>query len=242
MSPAAPAAPIAGVVERMQAVLSPLRPGDGVACFTRLYLDVTRAVQERVERQTFADPVFLARLDANFADLFFAALAAGANAPPAWRPLVAARSQKGIAPIQFALAGMNAHINRDLPVALVETCRQLGVELRAGSGQHADYLRVNAILDVVERDVKAAYLPRRLGLLSKVLGTGRLEDVVTMWDIRRARDAAWVNGEALWSMREAHGLSARFVAALDRSVGLAGRGLLVPADGVMSRLARRFGL
>ena len=32
----------------------------------------------------------------------------------------------GTAPIQFALAGMNAHINRDLPLALVETCDELG--------------------------------------------------------------------------------------------------------------------
>jgi hypothetical protein len=32
----------------------------------------------------------------------------------------------GIEPVQFALAGMNAHINHDLPLAMVSTCTALG--------------------------------------------------------------------------------------------------------------------
>jgi hypothetical protein len=38
-----------------------------------------------------------------------------------------------VAPIQFALAGMNAHINRDLPLALVATCTARKVAPRRGS-------------------------------------------------------------------------------------------------------------
>jgi len=45
--------------------------------------------------------------------------------------------------------------------------------------------------------------------------------------------------EALWALRGDHALSARYLAALDRSVGLAGRGLLLPADTWLQRLARR---
>jgi uncharacterized protein DUF5995 len=232
-------APIGAVVERMEAVLAPLAPGDGVACFARLYLAVTKGVQERLAATTFADPVFLARLDENFAALFFSAL----DSPPsAWRPLVEARARRGVAPIQFALAGMNAHINRDLPVALGTTCAELGVDLAHASKQHRDYRAVNDALDVVERKVKAQYMSKPLRVLSRILGSGRLEDVVAMWDVRRARDAAWANGQALWGLRGEPELATRFLAALDRSVGMAGRGLLVPADGVASRLARRCGL
>ena len=44
----------------------------------------------------------------------------------AWQPLFALRAQPGTVSLQYALAGMNAHINFDLGLALVRTCRQLG--------------------------------------------------------------------------------------------------------------------
>jgi hypothetical protein len=69
----------------------------------------------------------------------------------------------------------------------------------------------------------------------------RLDDVVAMWDIARARDAAWTNAEALWALRSAPAVYQRYLAALDRSVGLAGRGLLTPADTWIGRLKRLLG-
>ena len=53
-----------------------------------------------------------------------------------------------------------------------------------------------------------------------------------------ARDAAWTNGEALWALRDEPELSARYLLALDRTVGLTARGLLVPADTWLQRLGR----
>ena len=64
--------------------------------------------------------------------------------------------------------------------------------------------------------------------------------MIAMWDISRARDAAWVNGEALWALRADADLRTDYVATLDRMVGFAGRGLLVPADTMLRRLARIF--
>src|SRR5689334_13928904 len=116
---------VAEVIARMQAIFAPLPQSDGVACFVRLYLAVTEEVRRRLTGVTFADPAFMGRLDVGFANLFFAA-ADAAQAPPAWAPLFEARAQKGIAPLQFALAGMNAHINRDLPVALATLAAQGG--------------------------------------------------------------------------------------------------------------------
>ena len=66
----------------------------------------------------------------------------------------------------------------------------------------------------------------------------RIDDVVTMWNVSRARDAAWVNAETLWALRDQPALSARYLDALDRTVGLTARGLLVPADTWLQRLAR----
>jgi len=228
----------------MRAALQPLPAADGVSCFLRLYLAVTEGVEQKLAGMTFADPRFLARLDVVFADLFFAAFDAGrdppGHRPRAWVPLFELRERRGVAPLQFALAGMNAHINRDLPVALVATCSELGISPTEGSPQHADFLRVNAVLSSVEDAVKQQYLTGWLRRLDRVVHRfDRLDDVVAMWNVVRARDAAWANAEALWALRGDHALSARYLAALDRSVGLAGRGLLLPADTWLQRLARR---
>jgi hypothetical protein len=69
----------------------------------------------------------------------------------------------------------------------------------------------------------------------------RVDDVVAMWKVRRARDAAWTNAEALWSLRHTEPLRTEFLGALDRMVGLAGRGLLVPTGSLLGAFARRFG-
>lgn len=230
---------VADVVERLRAILAPLDRGDGVACFTRLYLTVTETVQAQLA-STFADPPFLADLDGRFAELFFAAVAAtGSRRSPAWQPLFEARGRAGVAPIQFALAGMNAHINGDLPVALVASCRHAGISLAEGSPQHADYERVNNVLATVERQIKEQYLGGWLHTVDGIVHrVHRLDDAIAMWDVRAARDAAWTNAQALWALRESPPLYERYLATLQRTVGLAGRGLLVPSDTLLARLGR----
>src|SRR5574339_395338 len=107
------------VVALMTAIDQVLPPTDGIACFNQLYLEVTKNVLANIGQATFSDPVFLARLDVIFANLYFAALrtfdAGAPSTPRAWKPLFEARATPTIAPLPFALAGMNAHINRDLP-------------------------------------------------------------------------------------------------------------------------------
>ncbi len=242
-----PSSPVAQVIERMETILRPLAQTDGLACFTRLYLAVTQGVETGLVGATFADPDFLGRLDAHFADLFFAAVDASqpdrGSVPRAWLPLLEARSRKGIAPLQFALAGMNAHINRDLPVALVTTCEESGVNLEQSSPQHADYLRINQVLATVEAHVKEQYLSGWLRTLDRLVHrVDRIDDIAASWDIARARDAAWTNAEALWAIRSDRDLYGRYLDTLDRSVGLAGRGLLVPADTWLGKLGRTLGL
>jgi hypothetical protein len=228
----------------MEAILDPLGSSDGVACFTRLYLGVTEGVQARLEGLSFADPLFLTDLDVRFANLYFTAFDTASRSdssavPRAWAPLFEARARRGIAPLQFAIAGMNAHINRDLPVALVASCRHAGISPENGSPQHADYLRINQLLATVEAEVKHEYLGGWLNSIDRIVHrVHRLDDVVAMWDITRARDAAWTNAQALWALRADEGLANRYVSTLDRTVGLASRGLLNPADTWVARLGR----
>ena len=234
---------VAEVLARMEAIASPLPRGDGVACFTRLYLAVTQGVEAHLAGTVFQDPRFLERLDVAFADLFFDAVDAHRKdpsaTPHAWLPLFQSRSRRGIAPLQFALAGMNAHINRDLPVALVSTCRDLGIGLEEGSPQHHDFETVNTLLAVTETQVKRQYVTGWLRALDRLVHrVDRIDDVIAMWDVGRARDAAWTNGEALWAIRDDAALAQAYLDSLDRMVGFAGRGLLVPADTWLQRLGR----
>ena len=221
--------PIAPVLARLQSVAAGLALTDGVSRFNHLYLEVTAAVDIGAQSVAFEDPAFLTALDVNFAGLYFDALdAAAANSalPRCWAPLFAARSDSHIAPIQFALAGMNAHINHDLALALVSTCAGQGTTLDKGSAAHRDFVKVNAILATVEARVKADYLTGLVGVADDVLG--RIDDVVAIWSVGEARNAAWTHAQMLWAIRGNAVLTRAFEDTLDGTVGFAGRGLLVP--------------
>ncbi len=221
--------PIAAVIARMEAVASELSVADGVSRFNHLYLEVTRSVDAALQLPGFEDAVFMTALDVCFADLYFDALDAcdaGRSTPRCWAPLLAVRGDASIASIQFALAGMNAHINHDLSLALVATCEGHGIDPAHASPQYRDYVRLKDILVRVEARVKHELLTGLLGVADHVLG--RIDDVVAIWSIVEARNAAWTHAEMLWALREDRELTAAFERALDGSVGFASRGLLVP--------------
>jgi hypothetical protein len=223
-----PATTIGEVVDRLRTIDASLPANDGVGWFTKLYLRVTEAVEaDTAEALGVRDPAFLSRLDVVFANLYFDALGR-ATGPKAWAPLFEARSTRGIAPIQFALAGMNAHINRDLPVALVATFEELGLDLEDAKPQLADFRRLNTLLEKIEREVKVWFATGFIGIVDSALGD--VDDRIAMWDVANARDAAWVQAQTLWALRPLPVLQRRFLETLDRVVGFAGRGLLVPAE------------
>jgi len=223
-----PADPIQAVAARMEAIAAPLDEDDGVARFNELYLAVTLAVFEETRAENYRDPEFITRLDVVFADLYFTAVddaAAGRPIPKAWAPLFEKRHAPGIAPLQFAIAGMNAHINHDLAVALVATCEERGFELDDDSDQHRDYLVVNDTLERVEGEIKARYTTGVLGTIERAMGT--LDDVLANWSVARARDNAWVTARTIRALQDKPFLLEQFMLGLARNVGFAGSGLLV---------------
>ena len=214
----------------MTALDQELPEQDGVRWFNHLYLTVTRSVDHAVTTQTFRDRAFVERLDVVFANLYFDAVAAGsedaAKAPAAWRPLFECRDRAGILPIQFALAGMNAHINRDLPQSIVSTYLSIDGAPLARDARYEDYGRVNDLLETVEAQIKTDY---STGVIAMVdAAAGNTDDAVAMWNVRAAREAAWTNAEVLWTLRKTPHLGAAFFDRLDGFTGFAGRGLLVP--------------
>jgi hypothetical protein len=164
-----------------------------------------------------------------FANQYFSALSAadtGTEPPAAWRPLLEARHSSGIARLQFALAGMSAHINRDLPDGVVQSFLALGGDPITDDLREKDFESVNDILERVEQEVKTEFTAGVIGAIDKA--GGRADDAVAMWKVRAARSAAWTNAQVLWGLRGHPPLRDRFFSRLDSLVGMTARGLLLP--------------
>ena len=191
VSGAAPAT-IADVIARMQEIDALLPASDGLKWFNWLYLAVTQQVDLHPPGSGWQSPVWLTHLDVVFAGLYFGAVSGFLGAggvPSAWSALFEARYRTGIDRIQFAVAGMNAHINHDLALALLTADADQNVVPASDSPEHADYQSVNGLLNTVMPSALTTLATDTLGVLAE--DTGKIGRVLAFWDICRARDLAW---------------------------------------------------
>lgn len=219
-----------GVISRMRKIDAELPAHDGVALFNRMYLTVTERIaavlaDPATDPTTFRDSETMAELDVGFANLWIKAYDADAarrTVSAAWRPLFQARGA-GRLPVQYAVAGMNAHIEHDLPIAVVSTCRDRGLE---PADIHRDYETVNKILAEVESPIRRSFLDT----VGKVADgrVGPVVHLISSWDIEKARDLAWVTTETIWELRRTSFLRDRFLDGLAHTVGMTSRALLAP--------------
>lgn len=172
---------------------------DGVACFARLYREVTEGVGAELTAGRFASSAFLERLDVRFAGLFFSALDAfegdPRSAPRAWVPLFAQRARRGVAPLQFALAGMNAHINRDLPYVVAS----VGLVAPDGSSRKPDYDKVESFLAAAAEAMLAENAQRFDPSMDDAQDPADAAYTLVMQLVSVGRENAWRNAEALVS-------------------------------------------
>ena len=176
--------------------------GDGLKWFNWMYLQVTQATAERVAAGGFTDAAWMTSLDVQFAKIYFSSVNSsllGEETPGCWRVLLDNRDQCLVARVQFALAGINAHINHDLAQAIVRTCQSSGTTPDHGGTHYGDYTALNSTLDGLVESAKHTLQVRLLGdVLPPV---SRLEDTIASWKLSAAREGAWLNGEHLWHLR-----------------------------------------
>jgi hypothetical protein len=204
-----------------------LAAGDGVRYFHQIYTEVTRAVAARVAAGAFEDTPFMVELDVEFAGLYLDALRSPATAPRAWQ-VVFDRRFAQIEPLRFALAGMNAHINRDLAVALDTACTRQGGTLDRNSPRCRDFIAINDLLVALMNQAKAELFSGIDRIADAALGPA--DDRFEAWSITAARDNAWTHGAVLHHLRAGAGTAAARAAALvslDRTASLIGRLLLL---------------
>jgi hypothetical protein len=227
VSGAAPAS-ISDVIAVMQSIDGLLPSNDGLKWFNKLYLMVTQGIDGQPPQNSWEDPAWLVRLDVVFASFYFAAIAGAleqnSNTASSWDALFEARNRAGVDRIQFALAGMNAHINHDLALALLQTDGELHLTPALQSPEHNDYQRVNVLL---EEELPVALKFLATGIVGELAqDTGMIGRLLAIWDIRVARDMAWNFADHL---RDLGGVSRSLALdAQDKLTGVIGRSLLLP--------------
>jgi Family of unknown function (DUF5995) len=218
-------AAISDVITTMELIDERLPSSDGLKWFNMLYLMVTKQVNAPPAGWKAAS--WIEHLDVVFAQLYFNAITnsiqQSAGLPSSWQALFEARFRAGIDRIQFALAGMNAHINHDLALALLETDADMAVTPLNNSPEHDDYESVNGLLETE--------LPQSLTFLATgILGeaaqdTGVIGRYLAIWNVRAARDLAWGFSDNLRPLDRT--MRDMAVAIQDRMTGVLGRSLLL---------------
>ncbi|AGB26725.1 hypothetical protein Mycsm_06590 (plasmid) [Mycobacterium sp. JS623] len=217
---------VAEVISRLRAIDTEHQPSDGARVFNSVYLKVTEMMLDRLTTGgVFHDASFVIDLDVRFAGYWFDAYDAPGDKPRAWAPLFDARARTDLAPIQFALAGINAHIEHDLPLAVVDTCAARGCTPTT-QGVQQDYDKINELLASIEAGIRRSFLTRVEQCVDDHLES--VAHLISSWDIAKARDFAWINVATLWELRRMTPIFDSYAETLARTVGMGSRLLLTP--------------
>jgi hypothetical protein len=234
-----PASSIPEVIQRLEDIQTyigangPGHPLDGIGCFSTLYTTITQRVLDGVNAQMFKDNAFMTTLDIAFANRYLDALRSSVIAPGSeprpWSVLIDARADQNIAGLQFAAAGVNAHIDYDLSAALVTAWAETGGPAdQNGPGsadQHLTYQQIDQIfaeeMDALRHEFETS---GEAGLDQGFVA--RLLDLFGDWTVDLTRDVAWGQASRMWALRKFH-LDGPYLDGLAVTAGLAGQVILV---------------
>jgi hypothetical protein len=222
--------------------------GDDRQHFHSVYLRTTRAVAEELRRGTFSDPEWVERWDVVFADLYLDALEDSLDGRTPSRPWAVAfdaaeRQATSMPPLRHVLLGMNAHINYDLPQALIavispEEFRRPEVLER----RERDHLAIDTVLlaRVGSEDQELAALGPR-SLLDRILAP--LNRLGTKRFLTEARRKVWHNALQLdLARRRGDGAYRSRLAELEELCAARVRDLTEPGQVLLKLAARGFGV
>jgi hypothetical protein len=194
---------IDALIGRMEALLEPLAArGDPRRFFHATYLRTTRAIRDALKAGTFSDPDWVERWDIAFADLYLDALRAdsdGEAVPLPWAvAFQAGRQQPSGAALRHVLLGMNAHINYDLPQALLTVIsgREFG-DPAITAQRRADHQRIDEVLarQVSTEDTELSRLAGPRSLVDTALGP--VNQAAVRRFLRESRAKVWDNAMEL---------------------------------------------
>jgi len=188
------------LIARMTAMLEPLEAaGDKRRYFHATYLRTTIAVAEEIRRGRFADADWVERWDVAFADLYLDALEGDmADRMPSRPWAIAFGAPAALPPLRHVLLGMNAHINYDLPQALMAVISDEQFDDAALlARREADHRAIDDVLAsrVAAEDDELTRLSGPAHLLDRLLRP--VNRLSTQHFLREAREKVWANATVL---------------------------------------------
>ncbi len=199
-------AAISEVLARMAEIDARLQAsGSHLHHFLATYARTTAAVGKAVAYGSFEDPDWVERWDVAFAQLYVDALEAfertSRSAPRPWR--LAFEAPAELPPLRHVLLGINAHVNYDLPQALLAVITAADFDDAAlMARRRRDHERIDAVLAsrVAAEDVALAAAETSSRPLSDRLLTP-LNRLGSKRFLREARMKVWLNTEELHRAR-----------------------------------------
>jgi Family of unknown function (DUF5995) len=194
---------IDSVVARMTALLDELAgAGDARAAFHATYLRTTQAVAAALRAGAFLDGGWVERWDVAFAGLYLDALEADRRGEPVPRPwsvaFAAASGERSLPALRHVLLGMNAHINYDLPQALLAVISDAEFDDPALlARREADHRKIDEVLSArvrAEDDELRALAAARSWRDDALQPLNR---AATRRFLRESRAKVWANAAAL---------------------------------------------
>ncbi len=237
------------VIERMTALAEELRrDGDGRLAFHATYLRTTRAVAEALRDGAFADPEWVDRWDVAFARLYLDALDSGRRGDPVPEPWAvafgAAAAQPDLPAVRHVLLGMNAHINYDLPQALLAVISDAEfADPQVRARREADHRTIDEVLAirVGAEDAELQRLEPARTWQDRVLQPANR--MATRRFLRESRAKVWANALELSKARAAGPDSyAARLAQLEKLCGRRVADLMKPGPVLLRLAARGFGV
>ncbi len=140
---------IAGVVGALQQRLDEMPAGlEARRVFMATYMRTTMAVGDAIGGAQFEDPEWVERWDVVFADLYIRAYDATLSGGPIARPWrLAFDAPADLPALRLVLLGINAHINYDLPQALIGVISEADFEDPAlMARRNRDHERIDGVL------------------------------------------------------------------------------------------------
>jgi hypothetical protein len=201
---------IEGVIERMGALLAPMEAGDEPRRhFLATYRRTTVAVHEALIAGGFLDAAWVERWDVVFAGLYLDALEQwNAGDPPSgpWIAAFEAAADPHVPPLRHVLLGMNAHINYDLPQALLAAITDDEFDDDAVvAARKVDHGRIDGILasrvDAEDRELQRVERPGDRTRLDRMLTP--FNQAATKRFMRESRRKVWRNALLLSAARRA---------------------------------------
>ncbi|MFL5930608.1 MAG: DUF5995 family protein [Gaiellaceae bacterium] len=189
---------------------------DHGAIFSLTYLRVTEEYRRTIAAPFFDDTSFVNYEDTLFGHYYFAAYDAWAagrseQVPAAWRVAFDAAKAGAVSGSGDLLLGINAHVQRDLPLVLY----LLGLVRPDGTSRKADHDRVDVILNRVQDEIVSEIARRFDPTVDDSNLPTTLDDAAIFQSLAGWREKAWRNAELL-AAAPTPGARALVVAGIER--------------------------